>query len=339
MSRKWRRRRKVRPRFVLIAGIVIVILFVYHMTSARSTAASLSPSHATSPSTAKKSSHPTTVAGHWSTAPFTLPQPLEGIAAAPNGHTIYIAGGLNQTSTSTVYAITSSGVRLVANLPTTFHDAGAAVLNGTLYVMGGGQVSSQAQAWRMSLNPPGTIRTAPSLFSPLSDFTAVSFQGAIYLVGGHGAGAPSNRVWKYVPNGQDTVFATLPHGVRYAAVASNGRQIFVAGGLTATGATSAAAEVDLKTGAVTRLPNLPYAVQYAAGAVINGRFMVAGGEGTGGFTRRVEIYRPHHHVWQAGPALPAAAGDGALAPLGPGALWIGGQNGQRPLNSIWQYHP
>ncbi|MDA8193652.1 MAG: hypothetical protein M0Z53_06615 [Thermaerobacter sp.] len=335
-----RRRRRVRPRFFVFLGLLTVIILASVWAARPRT-----PRHLpvdTKPTSAKPtlgSKAAAEAGGTWTAAPFALPQPLKGLAAAFSGGTAYLAGGLNQTSSPAVYVLTGTGLRLLANLPAGVHDAGAAVLNGTLYVLGGGQAVPEAAAWQIALNPPGPVQSAPALFAPLSDATAISYGSAIYLVGGYEAGAPSNRVWQYRPGAGDTVFAVLPTGVRYAAVAAAGDTLYVAGGLAAGGPTRTASAINLRTGTVTRLPPLPYAVEHAEGLVMQGRFWVAGGSNVGGFTQRVNVYNPSTKTWQPGPPLPAAAGDGALVPFHSGALWIGGENGQHALSVIWRYTP
>src|SRR5947208_887161 len=70
--------------------------------------------------------------------------------------------------------------------------------------------------------------------------------------------------------------ARLPTGTRYAGVAALGPTIYVAGGLTTAGATSAVYAVSLD-GSVRRMATLPAPEDHAALAALGGRLYLVGG--------------------------------------------------------------
>lgn len=324
------RSRRIRPRFwVFLAALTGLGLWYSELRHSPGSAPN-AVSHSKAPPSYRSSS--------WLVLPRSLPVALSGMAGTSVGNQGFFAGGMGVTSVDTVYRVTSAGYSLLTRLPTALHDAGAAVLGQTLYVIGGGQSVSLPTVYAISLQNPGQVTTMPPLPVPLSDLGAVSYDGAVFLVGGHGSGAPSRAVLRYRPGQGVSPFALLPVGVRYAAVALSGSRLWVAGGMTSTGPTPDVEVVNLATGRVLRLPPLPYPVEYAEAAVIQNRLWVVGGKTPAGWTRRVVIYDPSHKIWQSGPPLPAPAGDGALLNLSSGPVVVGGRNAHGALASIWELH-
>lgn len=277
----------------------------------------------------------------WQSSGLRIPRPLAGTAAAANPTGIYVVGGLNTSSVSSVYRITPNGITDWRQLPVALHDATAAIVGSAGYVLGGGTAVSFDTIERFPLPPEaGPVTQLPSLPTPLSDLGSAVFRQRIYLVGGHGDGAPSAVVWQYRPGYTAVPFARLPAGVRYAAVAVNGRTLWVVGGLTASGATNRAWTVNLVTGQISAVVPFPYPVTHAEAAFFDGRLTVAGGYGPDGPTAKTWMWNAGKDRWQAGPPLPQPLADGSLVPYANRLWWIGGVSSSgRAVSAIYRLTP
>ncbi|MCL8209232.1 MAG: hypothetical protein K6V97_14360 [Actinomycetia bacterium] len=245
-----RRRRRLRPRFFLVlllaAALVAVLL---HRSS---------PHPGVGPS-APARRVPAPAAPRWQAASWSLPTPAEGLAAAAAFGDVVAAGGWSGTSLGTIRGFGPHP--FAADLAVPVHDAAAAVLDGTLYVVGGGQSASLPVVQALAA---GASRAEPAraLPEPLSDVGAVVWRGAVYVVGGYTGQSYSARIWRWTPGAPAEVAAVLPVGVRYAGVALYHDRLIVAGGITPRGRSAAVWSVDLATGTVRPWPALPTPTAY-----------------------------------------------------------------------------
>jgi hypothetical protein len=235
-----------------------------------------------------------------------LPQGILGNALAmrPNGTPISVGGYTGQVSITNIYSLLPS-VSNVANLPVRTHDAAAGFVGNTLYVYGGGQATSYNTVVAVE---NGSARTVATLSSPLSDAVSVPLtvdgQRGLALVGGYdgsvfrtdvafmttaansssgtGASASGGRVWKQLFN--------LEAPVRYAAVASTGNVLYIAGGLKQQGLCSNVYEWSASTKQLHTIA-LPAAFQKAALYVAGPYLILIGGEPASGvpMSRILEI--------------------------------------------------
>ncbi len=333
--------RRIRRRFwFFVAAFVVCLAMVGYIRTIHAPAPRPVAGH-------EAQVHPRPPVLHWSswkTASVFLPNPTMGFSVASSGHTAWILGGLvNQSSTQiSILRWNAKGhiaslVPSKVTLPSPLHDMAATTIGHSLWVLGGGAYASSASVYRLPLPQLTPATTAEPLPEPLSDLSAVRDGADILVIGGHDSGAPSSVIWRYRLSQTATLFARLPAGVRYAAVASGSRHLYVVGGFLANGTyTNNADMFTLKTGAVTPLPPYPLKVQYAEATLVGGRLLVAGGQTASGWTNQAYWLNIRTNVWEPAPSLPAPRGYGALIAIsGRRAVWLGGQGSQGATNNVW----
>jgi len=144
------------------------------------------------------------------------------------------------------------------------------------------------------------------------------------------------------PGGRARVVAHLPQPVRYAAVASAGGKVVVAGGTVGTSATDAVYAFDPLTKQVKRVGRLPAPTTHAAAAGVGNEVFVFGGRaGTLNSQRAtvVAVDPQRRRIRRAG-HLPAMLSDLAAVSTTKGVLVLGGRDPQgRVHDEIWSATP
>lgn len=332
-----RRRYRFRPRLLL--SIVVVLVLVGVLPRILAHRAPATPSAAPSPHVGKSAAAPPSAplieAGSWHRAAWSLSAPARGQAATVGDGDLILAGGLDATSSSTVQAYGPN--RIAVSLPTPVHDAGAVVTGGDLILFGGGTVAPVSTVQAVPLAGGGTVLSPAPLSEPLSDLTAVTVAGRIYLVGGYTGTVYNDKVFQWTAGQALSVAAVLPVGLRYAAITVDGSQIVVAGGRTPTGESAAVYAVNPVTGQVSTWPSLPTPLAYAGAAVLSGRLWVVGGQTPSGNSAASYVYDAATKTWHPGPSLPLATTDGTLTAFH-GKLWYaGGQTAQGITAAVWEF--
>ena len=259
---------------------------------------------------------------------YRLPAPVERTVAVAAGASVLIAGGLaaDQSSTSGVFRLAPASGRLtpLGSVPQAFHDGAGAVLNGSLYVFGGGALTSSATVQRFDL-ATRTGSVVGSLPHPLSDLAAATVGGTVYLVGGWDGRTPRREIFATSDGVHFRVVGRLRQGVRYPAVAAVGSKLVIAGGTTAAGAVSTVEVFDTAVDRVTAVGRLPQPVAGAAAVVLGGAVYVTG-------PRVVRIDPATGQATAAGP--PVTVQDAAGVSLGQSGLLIGGSVGGRTTAEV-----
>jgi hypothetical protein len=147
-------------------------------------------------------------------------------------------------------------------------------------------------------------------------------------VGGFTATTPLRSVLAFEPGRAARVVATLPHPLRYAAVAAVGRRIMVAGGTDGVHGRREVLSVDPATRRVRVVARLPAPLSHAAGASLGGRFYVLGGRGDALTAQRAAIWvvDPVRHAVRRAGRLPIALSDLAAATARGRILVAGGRD-------------
>jgi hypothetical protein len=213
----------------------------------------------------------------------SLPVATSRIAAValPGGKLLAIGGLAGGTSTSDILAGSPSALRLVGRLPAPTHDAAAALVSGSAYLFGGGQAVSTDTVVR--INPTtGSATRAGSLGEPLSDLGAAVVNGKAFIVGGYTGAKYATGVLRFRSGRTPSLVTRLPVGLRYAGVATNGRTIYVAGGLATSGETRAVYGIDPAARTVRRIGTLPFAVAHGALVSLQGSLYLIGGRSASG---------------------------------------------------------
>ncbi len=206
----------------------------------------------------------------------------EGIALThESGHVMAVGGYTGVYSTSSVFEVFPS-VKQTATLPQPTHDAAAGYIDGKLYVFGGGQATSYPYIVRVSGTSSANVE---NMARPLSDAVAVPYsfkghQGQV-VVGGYDGSVFNTvaRFYEAVPSGQliSRPLFTLKVGVRYAGVIAVGEDIYVAGGLTSSGALSNGIYRYSPAKGLVLIGHLAHPLQKAALFSWGGNLVIAGG--------------------------------------------------------------
>ncbi|MFA6091543.1 MAG: hypothetical protein WCU88_00425 [Elusimicrobiota bacterium] len=223
-----------------------------------------------------------------------------------------------------------------AAMPTARYAAGAVVVGGKLYVIGGGNGPYLADnevydpvtdGWTVKAAMPTARRW----------ITPAVVGGKIYVVGGtNGPNLADNEVYDPVTDGW-TVKAAMPTARQAAIAAVVSGKIYVIGGWVTGG--SAYNEVyDPSTDAWTTKTAMPTPRYSAAGAAISGKIYVIGGI-DGSSLADNEVYDPATDGWAVKAALPMARYNAAAAVIGGKAYVIGGYDGSSNLAMTEAYDP
>lgn len=256
----------------------------------------------------------------------SLPQAISKAAALHSSHgRILIIGGLaGNSSIDTILQVTAF-VRPLGHLPQPTHDAAAAVLNGAVYLFGGGSTVSEPTVVRIDPANGATASAAP-IGEPLSDEGAVAIGGSAYLVGGYTGTEFATAILRYTPSETPTVVARLPQGTRYAGVAAIGRTIYVAGGLTTAGPSSAIYAFRLGK-SLRKIGTLAKPEAHGALAAAGGTLYYVGG-------RSILAIDPRTGKSTLAARLPVSLSDPSVVG-GPDEVFIAGGG----TNGIWVFRP
>ncbi len=240
---------------------------------------------------------------------------------------LVVIGGLSAagTSTASVFALDRDG-HMVAlpPLPGPVHDAAAAVLDGRLMLVGGGQFEGSDRIIQVAPGRPHIVGTLPQA---LSDLDAVSIDDRAFVAGGWNGTVTNRDIYAVSPSGSVSLAGRIPTGVRYAAVAALAGRVLIAGGELASGApTKKAYAFEPRTGRLAPLPGLPAATDHAAGVALGDTFYVIGGLRRGVPTRAILAWRPGQSHWRPAGRLPHTLADAAATVFAGDIALAGGRD-------------
>jgi hypothetical protein len=255
-----------------------------------------------------------------------LPAPIRNPATTSLGGRAILMGGLDQAiaSSANVVIANPQGSRLLSPLPYPVHDAAAATLGDRAYLLGGGEPSHDEI---LAVDPTGRAAVAGRLPAPASDVAAAAIGPKVYVVGGYTGTAPLDTIVAWSGSGVGKVVATLPHAVRYAAVAPAAGHLIIAGGTVGDAASAAVYSFDPGTGRVAQIGALPRPITHAGAAELDGRVYIVGGRGSAQGTQTSEVLAldpASGHVRPAG-RLPVALSDVGATTASGGIIVAGGR--------------
>ncbi len=270
----------------------------------------------------------------------TLTAPEQDAAAAAIGpDNVMLLGGLTaaDTSRSTIEVVSAKGDRTVGQLPGALHDAAAATLGGSVYLFGGGDGVRQLDQI-LKVNPKtGVVSAAGRLPAPSSDQSAASIGSTAYIVGGYTGTRWLDTIVAWTPDGGGKVVGHLPSALRYAAVASAGGRLVIAGGSRPDGgASDQILRFDPATGRTTTIGHLPSPTTHGAAAAIGDNVYLIGGRGPTVGTptdRIVEVNTTTGRV-SAGGRLSSPRSDLAAVSLGDRILLAGGKGRSGTISAV-----
>lgn len=163
-------------------------------------------------------------------AAAVLPAGVQLPAVAADAGGAIAVGGLDSSDSSVANIVQLDGtsVRVVGQLPLALHDAAAAAIDGRTYMFGGGEpAGTSASILRVGPSGAQQVGTLPV---GASDVAAATVAHTAYVVGGYTTASPLRTIVAFTPAGGAHVVATMPRPLRYAAVASVGAKVLIAGG-------------------------------------------------------------------------------------------------------------
>ncbi|MFL5797907.1 MAG: hypothetical protein ACJ77A_08240 [Actinomycetota bacterium] len=258
---------------------------------------------------------------------FSLPVAVQREVAVADGSGVLVAGGLDGSGSSTagVYRVPSGAgpVTRVGTMGAPFHDAAAALLGGRLVVFGGGITAGTDLVQAFGGSVPGRLPT------PISDVSAAVAGRSVVLVGGYDGVRFLSTVLVTRDARTFRRLASLPRGLRYAAVTGVGDAVIVAGGLSAAGPVATILRIGVPDGSVRAIGRLPEPLAHAAAVTLGGDVYVLGGEDASGRTiRSIERIDPRTGEVQRISGLPGSVADAAAVAVGSHTgLLIGGRRG------------
>jgi len=220
--------------------------------------------------------------------------------------------------------LASGGATLLPPLSVPVHDAAGGLVDGDAVVVGGGNTSEQAVVQSLSR---GGWRQIGGLPTSRSDLSVVEWRHHAYVIGGYDGASEPRTILRISSAGAPHAAGTLIHGVRYAATARVGSQVFVIGGEVAGHELDTIQRIDLATGRVRSAGHLPTPLGHAMAAVVGGRILVLGG--------RVTPLRQTDVMWWFDPAtqrchraghLPEPLSDAAVSSDGRRIWLLGGES-------------
>lgn len=212
---------------------------------------------------------------------YALPSPLRDPASAVlGGGRFVLLGGLDTADTSSTGIEVADRHRVLhtASLPLAQHDAQGAVVDGSVYVFGGGALSELDHI--VSFDPTSrAVHTVGALPHAQSDVAVTALHGTAYVLGGYDGTSWLDTILAWRPGSTARVVARLPVGLRYAAASAVGGQVLIIGGSTPTAASDAIYRFDPATGRVVQIGRLPQPLTHAAAATLGPFVYVVGGRG------------------------------------------------------------
>jgi N-acetylneuraminic acid mutarotase len=283
----------------------------------------------------------------WAAAPPVTRGPTQETAAVATGGKIYVLGGFDG-SLAVIDAVQifdpaactwSTGPAL----PKQVHHANAAVVDGTIYVLGAMQTASfttigDVWSWNPETETAWTVRASMPAGTQRGASVAGAIDGKIYVAGGLRNGAiadfgvydPAQDMWSPLP--------ALPAARDHGCGAAIGGKLYVVGGRQAQ-ITSIVPTVFEYTpgGAWAERAAMPTARGGTACGVIDDRLIVVGGEGNtaanSGVFPQVESYDPGANTWTPLAPMTTPRHGMAAAAIG-GRLYVPGGATQQGFGAV-----
>lgn len=227
--------------------------------------------------------------------------------------------------------------------------AGAALVGGELYVVGGDSTSGPRSVAEIYDIRGDIWRAAPGLPAGLQQLGMAEHGGKLYISGGYEAVPPTrpqfgtfdspaeeprpdgdtNRSWVYDPQvGTWIGIAAMPGPRAGHGFVSMGGRIYALGGRGSGASRVWAYEPGRNEWTAVGDP-MPVPRVAAAYVAVDGRIYAIGGLVDGNATGRVDIFDPATGRWQSGPALPQPR-SGHVAALMDGRIHVTGGELRRP---------
>jgi len=207
-----------------------------------------------------------------------------------------------------------------ADMPTARDNAGFAVVDGKIYVIGGLSSRRERIAVVEEYDPAtDTWMTRADMPNPRASHVAAAVDGVIYAIGGWGLGEPDLSTVEAYDLATDTwtTKADMPTARALSDIAVVDGQIYVIGGVAGetvqeNRALSTVEAYDPATDTWTKKADMPTARLDLAACVVDGRIYATGGfplwpeDAAEDALSTVEVYDPATDTWTQAPDMPRA---------------------------------
>jgi hypothetical protein len=237
----------------------------------------------------------------------TLTAPLHDAAAAASGGRVVVFGGGSPGTAATVRSFPLSGRggrgTDVGSLPAPRSDAQAVTIGRTMYLVGGCD-GSKPDAPVLATADGRTFRAIATLPVPVRYPAVAALGGQVLVFGGQAitgphAGTPVRAIQEVDPARHTAaVIGSLPEPLAAATAATVDGELFVAGGESSAGSSSATGTVsaiwayDPASRRLLAAGRLRVPVSHAAVAVTGSTAWIVGGESNGTQVSSVQTLRP-----------------------------------------------
>jgi N-acetylneuraminic acid mutarotase len=226
-------------------------------------------------------------------------------------------------------------------LPTPRSEIGAAVVDGQLYVVGGGIGAAQMANEVLDL-ASGQWRSGTAMPRGLNHHGVATLNGRVYVFGGSDEnGRPTNAALEYDPPSNSwRALKDLPTPRSSPGVAALNGVLYVVGGITARN-TPVVEMFDPATETWTTGPALGVARDHFVLVESGGRLFAIGGR-IGNFARNVdtvEILEPGATAWTFGAPLPQPRSGFAGSVVGGTIYVFGGEDPAQTYGEVFAYDP
>jgi hypothetical protein len=264
-----------------------------------------------------------------------LPVALSRVVAVPLNGIVVVAGGLDShdvtTSQTLIFDPGAPSISAAGHLAIAVHDAGAGVVGGRAFIVGGGSAASSDAV--QAVHADGSAAVVGRLPQVRSDDSVATAGDEVYVVGGYDGVHELPGVLATTDGVTFKEVGRLGETVRYGAAYASSDAVWIFGGEHEGKPVADIQRVDIATGASTVVGKLPRAMAHAAVVALGGRILIVGG--SDGHTPQNTILAFDSvtaSVTLVG-SLPESVSDMATAVVGDTAYVLGG-NALTPEQTI-----
>ncbi len=342
--RAQRARRLHRQRRWVAAGALVVLLITGVLVVALS-GGSAPPTTRQHRSTATATGPRAPVSIEAGIEPWQMGSPLSREAVVAAGNRLAVLGGITPAGTSLAQVSSidprTGGVTSSGSLAAAVHDAAAATIGRTTFVLGGGSPDTVPTVQSFPVGSPPTQAgvtgsVAGQLPQPRSDLATATLPNptgdhgvTTYVVGGYDGSHYLPSVLATTDGTHFRTAASLPVPVRYPAVVADAGRLYAFGGQVPSPDAAAVATDDIQmidpaSHRAVVVGHLPQPLYGASAFLLGGNVYVAGGQVPGGATlTQIDAFVPSSgRVLDAG-LLPQADAFAGYATLGAGRAAVG----------------
>lgn len=209
----------------------------------------------------------------------SLVEPLHDLGAVVVNGKPVVAGGADAKPGAAIQGFVSGKLVRIGILPEFRADMGAAVVGGSIFLVGGYEGSYDPPNTLVSTDGGSTFRVLAALPSANRGGALVAFGDQLYLIGGEANGKQVARILRIDPTtGAAAQIGTLPAALSEATAFVLEGSIFVAGGRLGAEPTAQVLRLDPTTGTTTVAGALPEPVANASVAVVGDTAYLFGGD-------------------------------------------------------------